>query len=204
MRYLHAGEVTKLQYAQFLAASLTYLLGRQQDAVGLVAFDERVHTHVPARNRTGHLRTILGQLSLLQPGGETDLAGSLHQLAESLTRRGIVVLISDFYDRAERLQPAFQHLRFKGHDLIAFHVLDKNELDFEFSDAVLLLEDAETQEQMPVLPDVIAAGYRKRMLEHVAEMRACAAANNLDYELITTDQPLDFALFSFLSRRAGK
>jgi uncharacterized protein (DUF58 family) len=204
MRYSHAGQVTKLQYAQFLAASLTYLLGRQQDAVGLVAFDQRVHTHIPARNRTGHMRTIFGQLSLLQAGGETRLAESLHELAETLTRRGIVVLISDFYDQPERLQSAFQHLRFKGHDLIAFHVLDKNEVDFEFSDTVLLLEDAETQEQMPVLPDVIAGGYRERMRRHVEEMRRCATASNIDYELITTEQPLDFALFSFLSRRAAK
>jgi uncharacterized protein (DUF58 family) len=204
MRYRHAGDVSKFQYAQFLAASLAYLLGRQQDAVGLVAFDRHLHTQIPARNRTGHLRAIFGQLSLLEPGGETHLAESLHQLAESLKRRGIVVLISDFYEQPERLQPAFQHLRFKGHDLIAFQVLDKNELEFNFPDSVLLLEDAETQEQMPVLPDVISSGYRARMQKHIEGMRECAAANNLDYELITTDQPLDFALFSFLSRRAGK
>jgi uncharacterized protein (DUF58 family) len=198
MRYSTRGRVTKLQYAQFLAASLAYLLGRQQDAVGLVAFDQRVHTHVPARNRTGHLRTIFGQLSLLEAGGETRLAESLHELAELLTRRGIVVLISDFYDQPERLQSAFQHLRFKGHDVVAFHVLDKNEVEFDFDDPVLLLEDAETQEQMPVLPDVIVGGYRK----HIEEMRHCAAANRVDYELITTEQPLEFALFSFLSKRA--
>lgn len=201
MRYAHAGRVPKLQYAQFLAASLAYLLSRQQDAVGLVAFDQRVHTHVPARNRTGHLRTIFGHLSTLAAGGETRLAESLHELAEILTRRGVVVIISDFYDQPERLQAAFQHLRFKGHDLVAFQVLDKNEIDFDFSDPVLLLEDAETQEQMPVLPDVIASGYRKRMERHVDEMRRCAVANHVDFELITTEQPLDFALFSFLSRR---
>jgi uncharacterized protein (DUF58 family) len=204
MNYAHASEITKLQYAQFLAASLAYLLNRQQDAVGLVAFAEKVHTHVPARNRTGHMRTIFGNLSMLQPGGQTHLAESLHQLAEILTRRGIVVIISDFYDQAERLQEAFQHLRFKGHDLVAFHVLDQNELDFDFNDPVLLLEDAETQEQMPVLPDVVMGGYRERMKQHVADMRRCAAANHVDYEMLTTKQPLDFALFSFLSRRAGK
>jgi uncharacterized protein (DUF58 family) len=204
MRYASAGSVTKLQYAKFLAASLSYLLTRQQDAVGLVAFDERVHTYVPARNRTGHLRTIFGQLSMLEAGGETRLGESLHQLAELLTRRGIVVLISDFYDQPERLQSAFQHLRFKGHDLIAFHVLDNNELVFDFDDSILLLEDAETKEQMPVLPDVITGGYRERMRKHIEEMRRSAAANHVDYELITTNQPLDFALFSFLSRRAGK
>jgi len=204
MNYAHASSVTKLQYAQFLAASIAYLLNRQQDAVGLVAFSEKVHTHVPARNRTGHMRTIFGTLSMLQPGGETRLAESLHQLAEILTRRGIVVLISDFYDQTDPLKEAFQHLRFKGHDLVAFHVLDQNELDFDFTDPVLLLEDAETQEQMPVLPDVVMNGYRERMKQHVADMRACAAANHVDYEMLTTKQPLDFALFSFLSRRAGR
>jgi len=204
MSYSHGGSVTKLQYAQFLAASIAYLLNRQQDSVGLVAFDQKVHTHVPARNRTGHLRTIFGHLSMLKAGGETQLAESLHQLAEILTRRGIVVVVSDFYDQPERLQPAFQHLRFKGHDLVAFQVLDENELEFDFDDPVLLLEDAETQEQMPVLPDVVVGGYRERMRKHVDEMRQCAAANHVDYEMITTKQPLDFALFKFLSRRAGK
>ena len=204
MDYAHASSVTKLQYAQFLAASIAYLLNRQQDAVGLIGFSDKVHTHVPARNRTGHMRTVFGTLSMLQPGGETRLAESLHQLAEILTRRGIVVLISDFYDQADRLKEAFQHLRFKGHDLVAFHVLDQNELDFDFTDPVLLLEDAETQEQMPVLPDVVMGGYRERMRQHVNDMRECAAANHVDYEMLTTKQPLDFALFSFLSRRAGR
>ena len=204
MNYAHASPVTKLQYAQFLAASLAYLLNRQQDAVGLVAFADKVHTHVPARNRTGHMRTIFGNLSMLEPGGETDLAASLHQLAEILTRRGIVVVISDFYDQPDRLAESFQHLRFKGHDVVAFQVLDQNELDFDFSEPELLLEDAETQEQMPVLPDVVVGGYRERMRKHVDDMRLCAAANNVDYELLTTKQPLDFALLSFLSRRAGK
>jgi uncharacterized protein (DUF58 family) len=204
MRYASDGHVTKLQYAQFLAAALAHLAGRQQDAVGLAAFGERIHTHVPAQNRTGHLRTIYGQLSSLEASGETRLAEALHEIAERLTRRGIVILISDFYEKAERLSDAFQHLRFKGHDTVAFHVLDKNEVEFDFDDAVLLLEDAETAEQMPVLPDVIAGGYRQRMREHIEDLRKCAASNHFDYELITTDQPLDFALFSFLSKRAGK
>ncbi|HEU4767333.1 MAG TPA: DUF58 domain-containing protein [Pyrinomonadaceae bacterium] len=204
MNYAHTTAVTKLQYAQFLAASLSYLLNKQQDAVGLVGFGDKIHTHVPARNRTGHMRTIFGTLSMIEAGGETKLAESLHQLAELLTRRGIVVLISDFYDQPEHLSEAFQHLRFKGHDLVAFHVLDQNEIDFQFTDRVLLLEDAETQEQMPVLPDVVMTGYRERMQRHINEMRECAAANHVDYEMLLTTQPLDFALFAFLSRRAGK
>jgi len=204
MKYSSGSSITKLQYAQFLAASIAYLLNRQQDSVGLVAFDKRVHTHVPARNRTGHMRTIFGHLSQLTAGEESNLSHSLHQLAEILNRRGIVVIVSDFYDHPDRLKEAFQHLRFKGHDLVAFHVLDQNELDFQFDEPVLLLEDSETQEQMPVLPDVVMNGYRERIRLHVEKMRQCAASNNVDYEMMTTKQPLDYALFSFLSRRAGK
>src|SRR5262245_25550940 len=139
MNYAHSGPVTKFEYAKFLAASLAYLINRQQDSVGMVAFDQKVHTHVPARNRTGHMRTIFGNLSLLETGGETKLAESLHQLAEMLTRRGIVVVISDFYDQPDRLEPAFQHLRFKGHDLVAFQVLDQNELEINLPDYILFI-----------------------------------------------------------------
>jgi uncharacterized protein (DUF58 family) len=205
MRYAGAaGGVTKLQYAQFLAASLAHLAARQQDAVGLTAFGSDVHTHVPALSRTGHMRTVYGRLSALEAAGETRLAEALHLTADRLTRRGLVVIVSDFYESPEALAGAFQHLRFRGHDVIAFHVLDRGEVEFEFDDALLLLEDSETAEQMPVLPGVVARGYRERVTAHVEALRRTCAANRVDYELVTTDRPLDFALFSFLSRRAGK
>ena len=204
MRYASRGPVSKLRYAQFLAASLAHLCARQQDAVGLVGFDTAIHTHVPALNRTGHLRTVYGKLAALSAGGETRLAEMLHEMADRLTRRGVVILVSDFYDDPGRLADAFRHLRFRGHDVIAFHVLDPNEVEFDFADAVLLLEDAETSEQLPVLPDVVARGYRERVRAHLDALKETAAANRIDYELVTTDRPLDFALFSFLSRRAGK
>jgi len=204
MRYAGRGGVTKLRYAQFLAASLAHLAARQQDAVGLIAFGEKIHTHVPARNRTGHMRTVYGQLSALEAGGETRLGTALHETAERLGRRGVVVLVSDFYESPERLADAFRHLRFRGHDVIAFHVLDRAEVEFDFDDPVLLLEDSETAEQLPVLPDVVAGGYRARISAHIEALRQTTAANHVDYELVTTDSPLDFALFSFLSRRAGK
>ena len=206
MRYAGgSGRVTKLQYAQFLAAALAHLAARQQDAVGLVGFGEQVHTHVPALNRTGHMRTVYGRLAALEAGGETRLADALHETAERLTRRGVVVLVSDFYDEPERLASAFQHLRFRGHDVIAFHVLDRTEVEFDFDDAVLLLEDSETGGA-----DARAAGRGGERLPRAPEPRTskrCAgrcAANRVDYEQVTTDSPLDFALFSFLSRRAGR
>lgn len=200
MRY-STGPVSKLQYAQFLGSSLAYLINRQQDAVGLIAFDEAVRTHVPAHARTGHMRTIFGRMEQLEPGNETKLSSVLHEVAERITRRGIIVVLSDLYDDAEAVISALQHLRFKGNDVIVFQILDKNELDFDFTDPVLL-EDAETEEQLHVLPDVLADGYRQTINAHVTRLKDGCAANKIDYELLTTDKPLDFALFSFLAKRA--
>lgn len=200
MRYA-SGPVSKLQYAQFVGASLAYLINRQQDAVGLIAFDEEVRTHVPAHARTGHMRTVFGRMEQLQAGNETRLSAVLHNVAERITRRGIIVLVSDLYDEPEPLIKALQHLRFQGNDVIVFQVLDKNEVEFNFTDPVLL-EDAETQEQLHVLPDILADGYRKKINEHITHMREGCAANKIDYELLTTDKPLDHALFAFLAKRA--
>jgi uncharacterized protein (DUF58 family) len=200
MRYTTTG-VTKLQYAQFVGSSLAYLANKQQDAVGLIAFDQEVRTHVPAQNRTGHMRTIFGRMEQLEAGNETCLSHMLHVAAERITRRGIIVVLSDFYDEPEAIISALQHLRFKGNDVIVFHVLDKNETDFEFTEPVLL-EDSETEEQIHVMPDILADGYRSTIREHIERLREGAAQNKIDYELLTTDKPLDYALFSFLAKRA--
>jgi len=200
MRYT-TGEVSKLQYAQFLGSSLAYLANKQQDAVGLIAFDQEVRTHVPAHSRTGHMRTIFGRMEELEAGNETKLSVMLHQAAERITRRGIIVVISDFYDEPEEIIKALQHLRFKGNDIIVFQVMDKNELDFEFTEPVLL-EDSETEEEIHVMPDILGDGYRDTIRTHVEAIREGAAKNRIDYELLTTDKPLDFALFSYLAKRA--
>lgn len=200
MRYT-TGEITKLQYAQFLGSSLAYLANKQQDAVGLIAFDQEVRTHIPAHSRTGHMRTIFGRMEQIEAGNETRLSEMLHQAAERITRRGIIIVISDFYDEPEAITEALQHLRFKGNDVIVFQVMDKNELDFEFNEPVLL-EDAETVEQIHVLPDVLGDGYRETIRKHLEAVREGCTSNKIDYELLTTDKPLDHALFSFLAKRA--
>lgn len=200
MRYT-TGEITKLQYAQFLGSSLAYLANKQQDAVGLIAFDQEVRTHIPAHSRTGHMRTIFGRMEQIEAGNETRLSEMLHQAAERITRRGIIIVISDFYDEPEAITEALQHLRFKGNDVIVFQVMDKNELDFEFNEPVLL-EDAETVEQIHVLPDVLGDGYRETIRKHLEAVREGCTSNKIDYKLLTTDKPLDHALFSFLAKRA--
>lgn len=200
MRYTTTG-ITKLQYAQFLGASLAYLANKQQDAVGLIAFDREVRTHVPALSRTGHMRTIFGRMEQLEAGNETNLSKMLHEAAERIYRRGIIVIISDFYDEPEPLINALQHLKFKGNDVIVFQVLDRNELDFDYTEPVLL-EDSETEEQIHVLPDILADGYRRTFHDHLEALREGMAKNKIDYEQLTTDKPLDYALYSFLARRA--
>jgi len=200
MRYT-TGDITKLQYAQFLGSSLAYLANKQQDAVGLIAFDQEVRTHIPAHTRTGHMRTIFGRMEQIEAGNETRLSEMLHLAAERISRRGIIVVISDFYDEPEAITEALQHLRFKGNDVIVLQVMDKNELDFDFIEPVLL-EDSETVEQIHVLPDVLGDGYRETIRKHLEAVREGCTSNKIDYELLTTDKPLDHALFSFLAKRA--
>ena len=196
-----SGEVTKLQYAQYLASSLAFLGVRQHDSVGLVAFDEEVIEHVPPGSRSGHLRTILGVIERLAPGRGTTIAELLNRTAELLTRRGIVVLISDLYDEPEKIVEGLEHLRFRGNDVIVFQVMDQQELDFEFIEPVVL-EDAETEEQLHVLPDVLRDEYLRTIREHIEAIREGAARNRIDYEMHRTSEPLDASLFAYLSRRS--
>jgi uncharacterized protein (DUF58 family) len=192
--------VTKLQYAQYLASSLAFLGIRQHDAVGLIAFDEDLIDHVPPCSRSGQLRTILGCIERLQPGRGTALSNQMHRVAEMLTRRGIIVLISDMYEESEALITGLEHLRFRGNEVIVFHVMDRQEMEFEFNEPVVL-EDCETQEQMHVLPDLLREEYRRAVQMHVEAIKLGAAQNRIDYELLKTSEPLDAALFSFLARR---
>ena len=200
MNYASA-EVTKLQYVQYLASSLAYLGVRQHDSVGLHTFAEETIEHVPPGSRTGHLRTVLGVIERIFPGRGTALTDQLHRLAELLTRRGIIVLISDLYEEPARILEALEHLRFKGNEVIVFHVLDRQEVDFDFNEP-LVLEDAESEEQLHVLPDVLRDEYRRAVRLHIEALKEGAARSRIDYELLKTSEPLDGALFSYLARRS--
>jgi uncharacterized protein (DUF58 family) len=193
--------VSKLQYAQFLASSLAFLGVRQHDSVGLIAFNEAVVERVPALSRAGHLRTMLGVIERLEAKRGTAISDQLHRVAEVLTRRGLLILISDLYDDPTQIIEGLEHLRFRGHDVIVFHLLDKQELDFEFDEAVVL-EDSETEEQLHVIPEALRDEYLRVMQNHIAAIREGAARNRSDYELLNTSEPLDVALSAYLNRRA--
>src|SRR5258707_1016663 len=150
--------ITKFEYGQCLAASLAYLMNRQRDAAGLAAFDEQIVTMLPASARPGHLNAMLVTLDRLQLGTQTNVSKPLHQLADSLSKRGMVVLISDLLDDPERVIRGLKHFRFRGTDVIVFHLLDPDELAFPFERATRF-EDMETQDEVLAVAGVVCSHH---------------------------------------------
>jgi len=190
--------VTKLDYARFLAASLTYLSRRQRDRVGLYAFDSEVVEHV--RPSVRHLDQVLHALERVVPGRPGALAAPLFTAASTLHRSSILALISDFYEDPQAIVEAIRPLAGQRHDVIVFHVLDPAELDFPF-DKPASFEDLETGDRFPVVPDKLREGYRQVMREHIAEVERKVIGLGAHYVLIDTSKPLDVALFRYLLAR---
>jgi uncharacterized protein (DUF58 family) len=190
--------MTKLDYARMLAGCLTYLVHRQRDRVGLVAFDSDIVEHVPASAK--HMEVVLHVLNRLEPSRPGALRPPLHKMAEHFGRRGVLVLISDLYEEPDAVLEAIGPLRFRGNDIIVFHVLDRTELDFGFSDPSAF-EDLETGEQIPIVPYALAEQYRTLVQAHITALNERFSANRVDYMLLDTSKPLDHALFSYLSTR---
>jgi uncharacterized protein (DUF58 family) len=190
--------VSKLDYARILAACLTYLAHKQRDRVGLVAFDTNIVEHVPPSAK--HMNVVLHVLDRLQATQPGDLRAPLHRLAEHFGRRGILVLISDLYAEPEDVIDAVTPLRFRGNDLIVFHVLDRAELEFGFADASSF-EDLESGEQLPVVPEALREEYVSLVRAHVDALTARFAEARVDYTLLDTSAPLDHALFKYLTTR---
>jgi len=191
-------DLTKLDYARYLAACLAWFSYQQRDRVGVVSFDKDVTAHVPATGR--QLDTVLHTIDRIEAGGEGELATPLRRVARALRRRSILALISDLYDDPEAARHATSRLALRGHDLIVFHVLDPQELAFDFEEP-RQFEDLETGERMPVVPERIRAEYRGRIEGHVAEVARRMGESGIDYCRVETDKPLDHALYDYLSRR---
>jgi uncharacterized protein (DUF58 family) len=195
--------VTKLEYGSYLAASLAFLMNRQRDAVGLIAFDERIVSSLPASARPGHLRTVLLALEQLAAGRQSDVSKPLHQLADALVKRSMAVLISDLLDDPERVVRGLKHLRFRGTDVVVFHVLDKDELTFPF-DRATRFRDLETGDEVLAVPSLVRDQYLQQVRDVVAYYERELRVAGIDYVLTDTSRPLDFALMSYLSTRAKR
>ena len=190
--------ISKLDYGKTLAACLTYLVHKQRDRVGLVTFDEEVVDFVPASAK--HLDVSLHTLDRAKAVRPGRLGPPLKKLAEHFGRRGIVVLISDLYEEPEAVMDAISLIRFRGNDVIIFHLLDPAEIDFDFAEPSAF-EDLETGDQIPIVPDALGEQYRALVREHIAALTARAAEHRVDYTMLNTATPLDYALFNYLSIR---
>jgi uncharacterized protein (DUF58 family) len=190
--------VSKLEYGSYLAACLGYLATRQRDRVGILTFDSEIVTHVPASAK--HFNQVLLTLDRARAERPGHLSAPLQKMAEHFKRRGILLLISDFYDEPDAILDALKPLRFIGNDLIVFHVLDPQEINFDYKDASSF-EDLESREQIPVVPDSFREQYRALVREHIDKLATKFSEQRIDYALINTGEPLDRAMFSYLSSR---
>jgi uncharacterized protein (DUF58 family) len=190
--------ITKLDYAKTLGACLTYLVHRQRDRVGVITFDHEVVDHVPPSAK--HLDVVLHTLDHATATRPGQLTAPLKKLAEHFGRRGVVVLISDLYDEPEAIFDALGPIRFRGSDVVVFHVLDPAELEFPYTDPSAF-EDLESGEQLPVVPESFRDKYRALVQAHIDALTAKAAERGVDYRLLDTSKPLDFALYDYLSFR---
>lgn len=193
--------LTKLQYGSYMAACLAYLMMRQHDAVGLLTFDSKVRTVLPPRARQSHMKHILSSLDTLEPGGETNISGPMHDLAEGLKRRGLILVISDLVDDPVAVLSAIQHFRFRGHEVIVFHVMDNAELAFPF-DTMTEFTDLETGEKTMVSPDGMRPYYMEQLNQFLGAYERGCADLKADYRLFDTTKPLEIALSEYLFRRS--
>ncbi len=196
------GPLNKYEYACTIAGSLAYLVLRQQDAVACWAFDERVRARVPHQSKRNHLLTVVESLHVATPAEKTDLSGVLKEAAETLPRRGMVVVISDFLSDLDGTIRGLKMLRQRGHDVMVFHVLDDDELDFPFS-GPMRFEGLELPQHLNCNPRALREGYLEALGAFLEELKRQCARNVVDYALLRTSQPLDAALATYLSNRLG-
>jgi uncharacterized protein (DUF58 family) len=201
MGYSHQGKITKLQYGCYLTAVLSYLMTRQQDAVGLTTFDAEIRLDMPAHSTPRHFNEMMRRLEAIAPGRETHIADTLHKLANRFKRRGLIVLISDLYDEPEAVLRALHHFRHRRHEVLLFHVLDKAEIEFPFR-GTIAFRDLETDERIQIDPAYVRDEYVAQMETFIGDYRRACAEAGIDYVPTDTGVPYDFMLSKYLVKRS--
>jgi uncharacterized protein (DUF58 family) len=203
MRY-SSHRVSKMDYARFTAASLFYLTTQtQRDAAGLIVFDDELRNYVRPSARQGQLFRLLSGLENAEPRARTDFAKPIQYFQEFLRRRGIIVIISDFYEAPGRIVRAVEPLRYRGNEVVLFHILDPKEIRPEIREPEALI-DLETGETLEVSPEYAEKDYCRKIDAHIESLRDCARGAGMDYFQLITDRPLDGALREYLSIRQGR
>ncbi len=197
-----SGEHSKLEYSKVLVASLIWLLLRQQDAAGVTIYNDRIRNEVPASSSPGHMRDVLYALESAQPEEDTDMSTVFHELAERITKRGLIMLVSDLLDDPEVILKGLKHFRHKRHEVVVFHVLDHQEIEFPFRD-LTMFEGLETFPELMTDPRALRDAYLDAKRAHCDKIRAGCLNNRMDYVPLDTSQPLDAALSAYLATRAA-
>ncbi|HQU43862.1 MAG TPA: DUF58 domain-containing protein [Pirellulales bacterium] len=196
-----SGKISKLQYGSYFAAALTYLLLRQNDAVGLTLFDSSVRLHMPAKARPTQFRRVLDLLEKTEPGGDTNVGSVLHEVAERIKRRGLVIVISDLIDKEESIASGLQHFRHNHHEVVVFHVMDDAELTFPY-DRLTRFKDMEGAGRVVANPKSLRARYLSRINAFTERVKRDCLERRIDYNLVNTEQPYDVSLAACLDKRS--
>ncbi|MHC4599068.1 MAG: DUF58 domain-containing protein [Planctomycetota bacterium] len=194
--------VSKLEYASYVAASLAYLILQQQDAVALATFDAEINKFLPPSSHGSHLKNLLRAIEESAPARKTDVGIILHETAERMKKRGLVVLLSDLFDSSENLASGLQHLRHKKHEVILFHVLDRDEIRFPFQ-RMTLFEGLEALPKINVDPRALRKAYLEELNDFLGDVRKVCLQNGVDYVELHTDMLLDVALAEYLATRSA-
>ena len=193
-------KISKLQYGSYVAAALSYLMLKQRDSVGLATFADTMKTYLPPRSINTYLTLILKELSKTQSQAKTNIAATLHQMAERINRRGLIILFSDLFDDPKEVMSGLKHFRHKKHEVIVFHILDPMERFFNFKQDGMF-EDMESGERLPTQPWHIRGDYRRLMSQFIDYYKKECLANRIDYVLLDTSENFDRALMHYLMKR---
>ena len=196
------GPLNKYEYGCTIAASLAYLILKQQDAVGSITFDAQIRDRVPVRSRQNHIMSIVNAMDAGQPENKSNMSALCQKVAQVFPRRGMMILISDLLTDTDELLAGLRLLRQRGHDVLVFHVMDDDELDFNFNGPTQF-EDLESDSKLNCNPRGLRDGYLKALDTFLEKVRRGCAKNMIDYALIRTSEPLDAALAHYLSNRLG-
>ncbi len=200
MGYASPGHISKFQYATYLAAALGYLIMRQKDAAGLALYDTEVLQYLPPRAKLSYIRELINALDATKPANATGTATALDRLAERISRRSFVIIISDFFDDISAISSALKHFRHQRHDVLAIQVVDPREVDFNFGWAANF-RDLESQEELVTQPLHIQQAYQSAMTDFVQQLKRECHSMNIDFLQINTITPFDRALTEYLVKR---
>jgi Uncharacterized conserved protein (some members contain a von Willebrand factor type A (vWA) domain) len=195
-----SGGVSKLEYGSYLLAALSYLMIRQQDAAGVVLFDEDIKTFIPPKSIPSHLNTLLNTLEIKAPGEDTKIEPVLHEMAERIKKRGLVIIISDLFDDPENIMNGLKHFRHGKQEVILFHILDRNELEFDFNSRTKFV-DMESGEEITTDPWHVKNEYKNLIKELQDYYKSECRLNLIDYVPLFTDDSLDKGLSEYFNKR---